>query len=61
MLSRRYAMVNDPTPEGEEIGGREPMGDPAETDPHITREGGDDVRETPGESTEDLPEERPNK
>jgi len=30
-------MVNDPTQEREEIGGREPMGDPAETDPQTTR------------------------
>ena len=54
-------MVNDPTREGEDIGGREPMGDPAETDPQITRGGGGEVRETPDETTEGLPEERPNK
>jgi hypothetical protein len=54
-------MVNDPTREREDIGGRQPMGDPAETDPQITREGDDEVRETPGETTEGLPEERPNK
>ena len=34
-------MVNDPELEREEIGGREPMGDPAEKDPH-TQEGVDD-------------------
>src|SRR5207249_7511939 len=52
-------MVNDPTQEREEIGGREPMGDPAEADPQ-TREGGP-VPETPDDTTEGIPEERPNK
>src|SRR5256885_17102609 len=33
-------MVNDPEVEREDIGGREPMGDPAEVNP-TTREGGD--------------------
>jgi hypothetical protein len=51
-------MVNDPTLEREEIGGREPMGDPAETDPQTTREGG--IEEAPDEGTEGLPQERPN-
>ncbi len=47
-------MVNDPTLE------REPMGDPAETDPQTTREGGP-VPEIPDDTTEGIPEERPNK
>jgi hypothetical protein len=51
-------MVNDPTLEREETGGREPMGDPAETEPG-TREGSGKP-ETPDETTEGLPEERPN-
>jgi hypothetical protein len=51
-------MVNDPTLEREEIGGREPMGDPAETDPQTTREGG--IEEGPDETTEGSPQERPN-
>jgi len=40
-------MVNDPTLEREEIGGREPMGDPAETDPQTTRERKDEELEAP--------------
>jgi hypothetical protein len=54
-------MVNDPTQEREEIGGKEPMGDPAETDPQTTREGDGGVPETPDDTTEGVPEERPNK
>jgi len=50
-------MVNDPTQEREEIGGREPMGDPAEADPQ-TREGGP-VPETPDDTTEGIPEGAP--
>ena len=46
-------MVNDPTLE------REPLGDPAETDPQTTREGG--VPEKPDDTTEGTPEERPDK
>jgi hypothetical protein len=52
-------MVNDPTREREEIGGREPMGDPVETNPETTRREG--LPENPDEGTEGLPEERPNK
>ena len=44
-------MVNDPEVEREEIGGREPMGDPAEVNP-ITREGGEyGETDTPDEET----------
>ena len=59
-------MVNDPTLEREDIGGNEPMGDPAETDP-TTREGGDygverddgDIQAVPDETTtEGTPRER---
>jgi len=53
-------MVNDPTIEREEIGGREPMGDPAETDPQTTREGGLGDPIDPDQTTEERPEERPN-
>ena len=31
-------MVNDPTLEREDVGGREPMDDPAQTDPQTTKE-----------------------
>jgi hypothetical protein len=54
-------MVNDPALEREEIGGREPMGDPAETDPQTTREGGYGDPKNPDDTTEGLPEERPNR
>lgn len=53
-------MVNDPTLEREEIGGREPMGDPAETEPGTTRREGYGVPENPDDANEGLPEERPN-
>jgi hypothetical protein len=53
-------MVNDPTIEREEIGGREPMGDPAETDPQTTREGGLGDPKDPDQTREGLPEERAN-
>jgi len=52
-------MIKEPSVEREEIGGREPMGDPAETDPQTMREGG--VEETPDDTTEGIPQERPNK
>jgi hypothetical protein len=53
-------MVNDPTIEREQIGGDEPMGDPAEIGPQTTREGGDyEVEEEPDETlTEGTPRER---
>lgn len=38
-------MVYDPTIERENVGGSEPMGDPAETDPDQVREGGDQETE----------------
>jgi hypothetical protein len=44
-------MVNDPTVERENIGGNQPIGDPAETGPTTTEGGGD-------ESVEEAPEER---
>lgn len=51
-------MVNDPELEREGVGGREPMDDPAETDPQTTRED-DGVPETPDETiTEGEPRER---
>jgi hypothetical protein len=59
-------MVNDPTLEREHVGGDDPMGDPAETDP-TTREGGDpgveredgDIEAMPDETTtEGAPRER---
>ena len=53
-------MVDDPTLEREETGGREPMAGPAETDPGTTRREGYGVPETPDETTEGPPEERPN-
>jgi hypothetical protein len=53
-------MVNDPTLQREEIGGREPMGDPAETDPQTTSEGGYSDPKNPDDTTEELPQERPN-
>jgi hypothetical protein len=49
-------MVNDPTLEPEKIG-REPMGDPAETEPEREGHG---VPENPDDAKEGLPEERPN-
>ena len=51
-------MVNDPTLEREQVGGNEPMGDPAETDP-LTREGGHgDIErgDTEAEPDEELSE-----
>ena len=51
-------MVNDPELEREGVGGREPMGDPAEIDPQTTREDYG-VPETPDETTtEGEPRER---
>ena len=40
-------MVKDPSVEREDIGGKEPMGEPAETDPQTTRERKDDELEAP--------------
>jgi hypothetical protein len=51
-------MVNDPTREQEEIGGRDPMGDPAETNPETTRREG--LPENPDDTSEERPQERPN-
>jgi hypothetical protein len=51
-------MVNDPTLEREEIGVREPTGDPAETDPEKTRREGYGVPENPDDANEEVPEER---
>ena len=47
-------MVNDRELEREEIGGREPMGDPAEVEP-VTREGADVVE--PETDDDELTEE----
>ena len=47
-------MTNDPTLEREQIGGNEPMGDPAESDP-LAREGGD--RDMEREDVETMPDE----
>ncbi len=38
-------MVKEPSLEREDTGGREPMGEPAETDPQTTRERKDDELE----------------
>jgi len=54
-------MIKDPSVEREEIGGKESMGDPAETDPQTTREGDQGAPETPDDTTEGIPQERPNK
>ncbi len=51
-------MVNDPTLEREEIGGREPMGDPTETDRGTTRREGYGVPENPGDADEGPPQQR---
>ena len=40
-------MVKDPSLEREDVGGKEPMGDPAETDPQTTRERKDEELEAP--------------
>jgi len=40
-------MVNDPTLEREDVGGREPMDDPAQTDPQTTKERPDRELEAP--------------
>jgi hypothetical protein len=40
-------MVKDPSLEREDIGGNEPMTDPAETDPQTTRERKDRELESP--------------
>jgi len=40
-------MVKDPSLEREDVGGGEPMGEPAETDPQITRERKDEELEAP--------------
>ena len=44
-------MVNDPTLEREDVGGREPMGDPAEIGPQTTREGTDEGGEVDPDET----------
>jgi hypothetical protein len=40
-------MVNDPAREREDVGGGEPMNDPAETDPQTTKEQPDKELEAP--------------
>lgn len=49
-------MVNDPTLERETVGGNEPIGDPAETEP-TKREGGDRGVEREDRDVEPLPDE----
>lgn len=48
-------MVNDPTLEREQVGGNEPMGDPAETDP-LTRSNPDIERDPDAQPDEELSE-----
>ncbi|HEY9287812.1 MAG TPA: hypothetical protein VIT43_07300 [Candidatus Dormibacteraeota bacterium] len=48
-------MVNDPTLERENVGGNEPMGDPAETDP-LTRSNPDIERDPDAQPDEELSE-----
>jgi len=40
-------MVNDPTIEREDVGGREPMDDPAQIDPQTTKDRPDQELEPP--------------
>jgi hypothetical protein len=47
MRSGRYRMVNDPTLEREDVGSREAMDDPAQTDPQTTKERPDRELEAP--------------
>jgi hypothetical protein len=52
-------MVNDPSVEREETSGGDPVGDPKEMDPGMTRREGTSLPDNPV-ANEGIPEERPN-